>query len=106
MMLERYEHNYSPADDVSYKIVVRFDDNYESWRKLVIVRREDIVKRIQYLRSIGFRYGQIERWDYLPYRAFSSAGSGGPGEVFANEPFVVRRDRKFVVYMQTGGIDV
>lgn len=88
-------------------VVHRWEDG---WTKYVIIPRELAIKFARRMRAKHRKYSGYTIWmgdpkilagEYLRPEHYS-----GPGRSFAHRPCRVRASRRFVVYRQTGGIDV
>jgi len=80
----------------------------EYWSRYVIVPRKTVVAEIRKMKAKGFRrFDTLE--EYLPEQAFDLMRSehyGGPGCAFIHRPYKRKSGRKWVVYAQSGGLDI
>jgi hypothetical protein len=89
------------------RIVINGD--YECWTRYVIIPRDVINQNIRDARAEGLQYRDIDIFEALPAKALKYIGSyyyGGPGRSFTNGGFVYKKNRRFVVYAQSGGLDI
>ena len=80
----------------------------EYWSRYVIVPRKTVVAEIRKMKAKGFRrFDTLE--EYLPEQAYELIGGehySGPGRGFAHRPCKLKSGRKWVVYAQSGGLDI
>jgi hypothetical protein len=75
-------------------------DDGESWRCYLILDRKKVCEGLRRVRAQTSR----RRWYIYPEW---HAHYGGPGREYAHKPFrVAKQSRRFVVYGQTGGLDI
>lgn len=91
-----------------FRILIRHEHHGESWVRFVAIPRSEIIRRIQRLRKLGMRWSQIAFWDDLmPYRAFMPVDTPEPGRAFHRNPVrLARKNRRFVCFAQSGGLDI
>jgi len=87
---------------------VTFDRGGESWTAYMIIPRRALIAGIRKMRQHGAQYHDCDWWTLVPDldRWFRSAGYGGPGQAFANEPYRYGQSRRFIVMAQSGGLDI
>ena len=80
----------------------------EYWSRYVIVPRKTVVAEIRKMKAKGFRrFDSLE--EYLPEQAYDLMRSehyGGPGRAFVRAAHKHKSGRKWVVYAQSGGLDI
>ncbi len=103
LVLTRTDSRYVAQYPRGIRVVVLGDR--ESWTKYIIAPRRTLVAAIRKRRARGAQYHDCDTWRELP-RVFSCAGGDNPGGPFAREPWRIANNRRFVVYAQSGGLDV
>lgn len=85
--------------------IVTIDYDGESWWSYWILDRKKLCQRIQRHRQEGYSYSFIGRSQmFAPEMAYHY---GGPGRAFSDVGFRRRTtSRRFVVYVQRGGLDI
>ena len=98
----RHKSHYVRAYACGARTVKHFYGDGESWSVYAIVPRELIVKRRLKLRKHGVECSPLHAMgsDLLPCHY------GGPGQPFTFEPFVAHKNRRFYVFVQSGGLDI
>jgi hypothetical protein len=86
---------------------VTIDHGGECWTSYLIIPRLALIAGIRRMRKRGFQYDDCNWYDVTPGadRWGCPAGDGGPGRPFAREPYRMRSSRRFVVMVQSGGLD-
>lgn len=80
----------------------------ECWTTYTIIPRAAMVAGVRRLRANGRQYHDCDWWKLISGmdRWIAPGGYGGPGRAFSNDPHRMRSSRRYVVYAQSGGLDV
>jgi hypothetical protein len=86
---------------------VTFYHHGESWTRYVIVPRPTAIRYLRRLRRKWKRpANDCHWWDWLPLSLLGCEHYGGPGHGFAHAPTQLQYGRRFLVFAQSGGLDV
>lgn len=83
------------------RLVVRGD--YECWTRYLVLDRAEVIKEIRRYRELGYSYGQALRNAICP---LWTCGESGPGRAFQRLPFRMKTGRRWIVWVQSGGLDI
>jgi hypothetical protein len=86
-------------------IVVTMSWAGESWIRYVAVSRKHLLAKVRTMRKSGYQYNEIKVAELLP-DMFWPVRYGGPGQAFQRKPYRFRSNRRYIVYCQTGGLDI
>jgi hypothetical protein len=78
----------------------------ESWTKYTIVPRELALKTVRRVHCKGYSYSSCSEWPQWLDLNFHYPRYGGPGRAFASDVSQYKRNRRFIVFHQHGGIDI
>jgi hypothetical protein len=86
--------------------VIQYHGDGEAWTIYYIVPRQNLIQAIHERRANGKQYHDCEWWWLLPDNAVGYEHYSGPGRSFAHAPHMWKRNRRWVVFYQRGGLDV
>lgn len=79
----------------------------ESWTRYVIVPRSFAIRMIRRLRvNRGWSYHACVWWEWLPEGLVGAERCNGPGRGFSSAPAPWRYGRRWLIFAQSGGLDV
>ena len=80
----------------------------EYWQRYVIIPRKTVLAEIRKMKAKGFRrFDSLQ--EYLPEQAYELIDAeyySGPGRAFAHRHYKLKSNRKWIVYAQSGGLDI
>jgi len=88
------------------RLVITTDALGESWTRYTIVPRRHLVRAIRERRRTGCSYHDCEWWMLLPDEFVRVTQDGGAGRSFSNDMVPYICNRRFIVFVQSGGLDV